>query len=85
VVPSDYDSLKKYNLAEIFDPTPKEQFAKKIETSSEKPAEESKPETEPKPQAVDAVDEPEAAKEELFQPIQANTQTPAVDEEAAQV
>jgi len=25
VVPSDFEELKRYNLAEIFDPTPKEQ------------------------------------------------------------
>ena len=35
VVPNDFEALKRYNLAEIFDPTPKEQFAKNAKEARE--------------------------------------------------
>ena len=35
VVPNDYEALKRYNLAEIFDPTPKEQPKSKEPKDSE--------------------------------------------------
>lgn len=39
VVPNDYETLKRYNLAEIFEPSPKEQPKKKIEAPKEQPVE----------------------------------------------
>ena len=39
VVPNDYETLKRYNLAEIFEPSPKEQPKKKIEAPKEQPEE----------------------------------------------
>lgn len=45
VVPSDFEELKKYNLAEIYEPSPKEQPKKEI-AKAEAPVEpESVPET----------------------------------------
>lgn len=38
-MPNDYETLKRYNLAEIFEPSPKEQPKKKIEVSKEQPVE----------------------------------------------
>jgi len=38
-VPNDYEALKRYNLAEIFEPSPKEQPKKKVEAPKEQPAE----------------------------------------------
>lgn len=37
-MPNDYEALKRYNLAEIFEPSPKEQPKKKIEAPQEQPA-----------------------------------------------
>lgn len=38
-MPNDYETLKRYNLAEIFEPSPKEQPKKKIEAAKEQPVE----------------------------------------------
>ncbi|THX68927.1 hypothetical protein D6D04_10439 [Aureobasidium pullulans] len=70
VIPNDYDALKKYNLAEIFEPTPKEQPKKKIEAPKEQPAEDVKMEVEEKTEAPIAKAEAEipAVKEEAETP-----------------
>ncbi|THY67287.1 hypothetical protein D6C87_10305 [Aureobasidium pullulans] len=70
VIPNDYDALKKYNLAEIFEPTPKEQPKKKIEAPKEQPAEDVKMEVEEKTEAPIAKEEAEipAVKEEAETP-----------------
>lgn len=70
VIPNDYDALKKYNLAEIFEPTPKEQPKKKIEAPKEQPAEDVKMEVEEKTEAPIAkeVAEIPAVKEEAETP-----------------
>jgi tRNA acetyltransferase TAN1 len=39
VVSNDYEALKRYNLAEIFEPSPKEQPKKKLEAPQEQPTE----------------------------------------------
>lgn len=60
-MPNDYETLKRYNLAEIFEPSPKEQPKKKIEAPKEQPAEiaQSKP---------DEKDETHVVKEEIDMP-----------------
>ncbi|KEQ69220.1 hypothetical protein M436DRAFT_56361, partial [Aureobasidium namibiae CBS 147.97] len=79
VVPNDYEALKRYNLAEIFEPSPKEQPKKKAEAPKEQPAE-----------AINGkfVEEPEAAvvKEEIEVPaVRIETSAAAVKDEIAQV
>ncbi|KAI4841860.1 hypothetical protein E4T45_09320 [Aureobasidium sp. EXF-8846] len=81
VVPNDYEALKRYNLAEIFEPSPKEQPKKKIEAPKEQPADiiNEKP---------DEKLETPVAKEEIEVPTVAEeteTSAPAVGDEVAQV
>lgn len=72
VIPNDYDALKKYNLAEIFEPTPKEQPKKKIEAAKEQPAEDVKMEVEEKTEA------PIAKEEAEIPAVKEGAETPAV-------
>jgi tRNA acetyltransferase TAN1 len=81
VVPNDYEALKRYNLAEIFEPSPKEQPKKKIEA--------------PKEQSADTMNEkPDekletpVIKEEIEVPAiaeETETSAPAVGDEVAQI
>lgn len=80
-MPNDYEALKRYNLAEIFEPSPKEQPKKKIETSQEQPSETVKEK---------AIEEPETSvvKEEIEMPAgkeKIETSAAAVKDETAQV
>ncbi|KAI5277154.1 Nop-domain-containing protein [Aureobasidium subglaciale] len=80
VVPNDYDALKRYNLAEIFEPTPKEQPKKKVEAPKVESAEASKTE-------VDVKTETPAVKEEIEVPAvkeAAETETVAVKDETSE-
>jgi tRNA acetyltransferase TAN1 len=81
VVPNDYEALKRYNLAEIFEPSPKEQPKKKIEAPKEQPVEavneklDEKPET---PVAKEEIEVPAVAEE-------TEASAAAVKDEVAQV
>lgn len=81
VVPNDYEALKRYNLAEIFEPSPKEQPKKKVEASKEQPVEIAKSEPDDK-------SETQVVKEEIDMPAgkaQDESSTVAAKDEAAEV
>jgi tRNA acetyltransferase TAN1 len=80
-VPNDYEALKRYNLAEIFEPSPKEQPKKKIEAPKEQPVEIVNEKLDEKPEApvvTEEIEVPAVAEE-------TNTSAAAVKDEVAQV
>jgi tRNA acetyltransferase TAN1 len=80
-VPNDYEALKRYNLAEIFEPSPKEQPKKKIEAPKEQPVEIVNEKLDEKPEApivTEEIEVPAVAEE-------TNTSAAAVKDEIAQV
>jgi tRNA acetyltransferase TAN1 len=81
VVPNDYEALKRYNLAEIFEPSPKEQPKKKIEAPKEQPVEATNERPDEKletPVVKEEIEVPAAAEE-------TETSAAAVGDEGAQV
>jgi tRNA acetyltransferase TAN1 len=74
VVPNDYEALKRYNLAEIFEPSPKEQPKKKIEAPKEQPVETVNDKLDEKPDIPVVTEEIEvpAGKEETEPPAAAS-------------
>jgi tRNA acetyltransferase TAN1 len=72
-VPNDYEALKRYNLAEIFEPSPKEQPKKKIEAPEEQPKETANDKLNKKPKIPVVTEEIEvpAGKEETEPPAAA--------------
>ncbi|KAH0084662.1 hypothetical protein KCU96_g10654, partial [Aureobasidium melanogenum] len=80
VVPNDYETLKRYNLAEIFEPSPKEQPKKKVEAPKEQPVEIAKSEPDEK-------SETHVVKEEIDMPAgeaESESAAVAVKDEAAE-
>lgn len=72
VVPNDYETLKRYNLAEIFEPSPKEQPKKKVEAPTEQPVEIAKSDP-------DGKNETHVVKEEIDMPAgEAESESAAV-------
>jgi len=78
VVPNDYEALKRYNLAEIFEPSPKEQPKKKVEELKEQPVEAVNEKLEPETTVVKEEIEVPAGKEAT------ESSAAAVKDEAAQ-
>lgn len=81
MVPNDYEALKRYNLAEIFEPTPKEQPQSKNSEAAKH-----QPEAETKVEAKETKEAPVAGEQSGTQvKDEAMAEAPATEDETAQV